>query len=182
MELIRGANTIIVPAGAQDTHAVLVGLRWPDADLDVSVSAFAVGGDGKVVSEEHFVFFNNASSPDCSLWLLEPTESTVEDRGQIGIVLDALPADAAKVIVAVAVMGDGPETLASLGRLEGTITSLQTGASLATFVAEGLFVSETLVNVMEIYRYQGGWKARAVLQGYNSGLAGIAADLGIEIA
>jgi tellurium resistance protein TerD len=182
MDLTRGGNTVIVPAGSQETQTLVVGVSWPDTDLELNVSGFVVGADGRAVSEDHFVFFNNSSSPDRSVWLLEPDRSTVDDRAQIGIVLDALPAEAAKVIVTLAVMTSDTGSLGDVGWITARVVSLQTGHVLASARADRLFTAETLVNLVEVYRYQGGWKARAVLQGYNSGLAGIATDLGIEIA
>ncbi|WP_284117768.1 TerD family protein, partial [Streptomyces fragilis] len=54
------------------------------------------------------------------------------------------------------------------------------GSVLATFTPPGLG-SETALVVMEIYRRNGVWKARAVGQGYADGLAGIATDFGVSV-
>ena len=46
----------------------MVGLGW-DArvtdgqDFDLDASVFMVGDDGKVLSDSHFIFFNNKTSP-----------------------------------------------------------------------------------------------------------------------
>ncbi|MFJ9760733.1 TerD family protein [Streptomyces sp. NPDC101149] len=44
------------------------------------------------------------------------------------------------------------------------------------------FVSrETVAIAVEVYRHGSGWKVRAVGQGYDTGLAGLAADYGINV-
>ena len=48
--------------------AVNVGLGWDvrtttGADFDLDASALLLGADGKVLSDQHFVFFNNLKSP-----------------------------------------------------------------------------------------------------------------------
>ncbi|MFE5717362.1 TerD family protein [Streptomyces erythrochromogenes] len=40
---------------------------------------------------------------------------------------------------------------------------------------------ETVVVLAELYRREGGWKVRAVGQGYASGLAGLATDYGVDV-
>lgn len=50
-------------------NVALVGLGW-DARVtdgqafDLDASVFLVGDDGKVLSDSHFVFYNNTTSPD----------------------------------------------------------------------------------------------------------------------
>jgi hypothetical protein len=52
------------------------------------------------------------------------------------------------------------------------------GAELATFTADDL-TTERAVVVVELYRRAGGWRLRAVGQGYDGGLVAAAADHGI---
>ncbi|CAM5435190.1 hypothetical protein SANTM175S_10055 [Streptomyces antimycoticus] len=54
------------------------------------------------------------------------------------------------------------------------------GAELARFDSEDATV-ETAFVLGELYRRQGAWKFRAVGQGYESGLAGLATDFGISV-
>lgn len=49
-------------------------------------------------------------------------------------------------------------------------------------VKAGPFSSgETVCIVVELYRHTPGWKVRAVGQGYDTGLAGLACDYGIDV-
>ena len=48
---------------------IIAGLGWDEATIngkavDCDVSVFLLGMDGKLVSDEHFVFYNNLTSPD----------------------------------------------------------------------------------------------------------------------
>lgn len=178
--LSKGANTLLVPAGSQETSGVVVGLRWASSNVELHVSAFVVDKSGQALGDEHFVFFNNPNDPDRSVWLLEPEQSTVADNAQIAISLPDLPSEAQKVIITVATLDQG-KTLSSVTGLSARAFSLQTGADLATVDGDTRFEVESLVQVLEIYRHPTGWKVRAVLQGYAAGLAGIANDVGIEV-
>jgi len=49
--------------------AVIVGLGWDPrttsgADFDLDASALMCNASGKILSDGHFVFFNNLTSPD----------------------------------------------------------------------------------------------------------------------
>jgi len=61
------------------------------------------------------------------------------------------------------------------------VLDLHDGRELATFSTGREFSAETCVIVGEIYRNKGDWKLRAVGQGYQSGLAGLGADYGVNI-
>ena len=48
---------------------IVAGLGWDEATIsgvpvDCDVSVFLLGANGKLVSEEHFIFYNNLRSPD----------------------------------------------------------------------------------------------------------------------
>jgi len=47
---------------------IVAGLGWDEATIngvavDCDVSVFLLGANGKLVSDEHFVFYNNLKSP-----------------------------------------------------------------------------------------------------------------------
>src|SRR5690606_40317848 len=54
------------------------------------------------------------------------------------------------------------------------------GAEVARFDSTGA-TTETAFVLGELYHRQGAWKFRAVGQGYDSGLAGLATDFGISV-
>lgn len=61
------------------------------------------------------------------------------------------------------------------------MTVTQLGASAQSFTPPDFIHRETVVVLAELYRRGGGWKIRAVGQGYASGLAGLATDYGVDV-
>ena len=133
----------------------------------VDVSALLLGANDKVRSDADLVFFNNPVGPGVSY-----------HHGQgagdvIAVDTRSLPANVAKVVVTASLDGSGPATFSSAGSIVATVGDL-------TFEMSGLTTESALVCV-EIYRRGEAWKVRAVGQGYDDGLAGIATAFGIDI-
>ncbi|MFE4758757.1 TerD family protein [Streptomyces mirabilis] len=57
----------------------------------------------------------------------------------------------------------------------------QASSTSLSFAPQPFTSGETVTIVVEIYRHSSGWKVRAVGQGYDTGLAGLATDYGINI-
>ena len=178
-ELVKGANALLAPMGGSEIESVLVEIDWTQAASDLTAAAFLVNGQGKVIGNEYFVFFNNPTSPDKCVWLLEPDEIESK-KTQIGVNLNNLHQDVQRIRFTIASMSD-EESLRGVSGLKARIIDLISGEKLIFTKAEGLFNVETLAIIFDIYRHTTGWKARAVLQGYASGLRGIAVDLGVEV-
>src|SRR5438445_5815178 len=71
VSLSKGGN-VSLSKEAPGLQAVLVGLGWDvrttsGADFDLDASALLLGTDGKILSDKHFIFFNNLTSPDGSV-------------------------------------------------------------------------------------------------------------------
>ena len=68
VSLVKGGNVSLTKE-APSMNVALVGLGW-DARVtdgqafDLDASVFLVGENGKVLSDSHFVFYNNTTSPD----------------------------------------------------------------------------------------------------------------------
>ncbi|WP_433662197.1 AIM24 family protein [Nocardia sp. CA-128927] len=137
----------------------------------VDVSALLLGTDGRVRSDADFVFFNQPVGPGV-------TYRHGSGRGDmVDVQTSALPPDVDKVVVTASLDGSGPPTFAAAGTLLATIGS---DSGSLTFPMDGL-TTETAVVCVEIYRRSGAWKVRAVGQGYDNGLAGIASAFGVNI-
>ncbi|MEU1992939.1 TerD family protein [Nocardia gamkensis] len=164
----KGAN-VPVPSST-----VRIDVGWA-AGADADASALLVAS-GKVRSDLDFVFYNQPAHPSGAV--------RHEGKRPGSIVLDVLSADLARVEPQV----DGIVIAASteggaVGRLEGLfvrVVEVGSEAEVARFDSIGA-TSETAVVLGELYRRDGGWKFRAVGQGYASGLAGLATDYGISV-
>ncbi|MCW2525070.1 MAG: terD1, partial [Frankiales bacterium] len=71
VSLAKGGNVSLTKE-APNLKAVMVGLGWDErttsgADFDLDASALMLNASGKILSDAHFVFFNNLKSPDGSV-------------------------------------------------------------------------------------------------------------------
>ncbi|MET9555177.1 TerD family protein [Streptomyces sp. NPDC006645] len=177
-EMVKGANTGLAVL-SEDAESVRVGLSWSseEGDGDADVSVLLVGGKGKVRSDADFLFYNNPVAGDGSVQLLgkTPTDSGSEDR--ISLDLRAMAPDVERVVVAASRYDD-----ARFGDLNGLRLTVadRTGEDLLGFSIEDASTESAFV-FGEFYRRGGEWKFRAVGQGYETGLAGLATDFGIDV-
>lgn len=177
-EMHMGGNVGLAEL-SKDTGSVVARLAWSSAsgDGDADVSVLLLGADGKVRGDEDFFFYNHPAAEDGSVQLLgkTPTDEGSEDR--IGLDLTAMAADVDRIVLAASRYGG-----AGFGDLEDLRLTLadEGGEELLGFSAGGLDAMRAVI-FGELYRRGGGWKFRAVGQGYATGLAGLATDFGIDV-
>ncbi|WP_243088604.1 TerD family protein [Streptomyces sp. 891-h] len=176
--MVKGSNVALTALSA-NADAVIVGLSWvsPTGAGDADVSVLLLDANGKVRSDADFYFYNNPVAADGSVRLLgkTPTENGDEDR--ISVDLTAVPPAVDRIVVG-ASRYDG----SGCGDLEDLRLTLadRGGENLLTFAVDN---ADTMSAVIfgELYRRGDEWKFRAVGQGYDTGLAGLAADFGVDI-
>jgi tellurium resistance protein TerD len=144
------------------------------------VATILCDSSAKALSDEHFVFFNQLSSPDLSVSKLD--EVMGEDNDQIEVDLTAVPTEIARIIV-VLYLNEGLVGRRSLGQLKEIgirVLNLSDNRELVRSdnLAAGL-TSETAVALGELYRHTGDWKFKVIGDGYAQGIAGVAADYGL---
>ncbi|MER7839778.1 TerD family protein [Streptomyces sp. NPDC096040] len=143
------------------------------APVRLDVSGLLLTSDGKVRSDDDFIFYNQPSGPG------------VTHRSGGGTAPDAITVDTAAVppgIEKIVVTASPDATGQTFQGIEptATIRNADDGSVLGTFTPPQLG-TETALVVVEIYLRNGAWKARAVGQGYANGLAGIATDFGVTV-
>ncbi|WP_206300724.1 TerD family protein, partial [Streptomyces scopuliridis] len=143
------------------------------APVRLDVSGLLLTADGKVRSDDDFIFYNQPAGPGVSY---RSGGGTAPDA----IVVDtsAVPAGIEKIVVTASPDAAGQ----SFQGIEptATIRDAGSGGALATFTPPQLG-AETALVIVEIYLRNGAWKVRAVGQGYANGLAGIATDFGVSV-
>ncbi|MGW6638728.1 TerD family protein [Streptomyces cyaneofuscatus] len=143
------------------------------APVRLDVSGLLLTADGKVRSDDDFIFYNQPSGPG------------VTYRAGGGSAPDAIVVDTTAVppgiekIVVTASPDAADQTFQGI-EPTATVHNADDGTALATFTPPQLG-GETALVVIEVYRRNGAWKARAVGQGYANGLAGIATDFGVSV-
>ncbi|MFG2731928.1 TerD family protein [Streptomyces canus] len=143
------------------------------APVRLDVSGLLLTADGKVRSDDDFIFYN------------QPSGSGVSYRSGGGTAPDAITVDTSAVppgiekIVVTASPDAAGQTFQGI-EPTATIRNADDNSVLATFTPPQLG-SETALVIVEVYLRNGAWKARAVGQGYANGLAGIATDFGVTV-
>ncbi|MEU8030622.1 TerD family protein [Streptomyces sp. NPDC049099] len=143
------------------------------APVRLDVSGLLLTADGKVRSDDDFIFYNQPTGPGVSYASgggAAPDAITVDTA--------AVPPDIEKIVVTASPDAAG-QTFQGI-EPTATIRDADGGSVLAAFTPPQLG-TETALVVVEIYRRGGAWKARAVGQGYANGLAGIATDFGVTV-
>ncbi|MGW4595262.1 TerD family protein [Streptomyces sp. NPDC004457] len=143
------------------------------APVRLDVSGLLLTADGKVRSDDDFIFYNQPAGPGVAY---RSGGGTAPDA--VTVDTAAVPPEIEKIVVTASPDAAG-QTFRGI-EPTATIRDADGGAVLATFTPPQLG-DETALVVVEIYRRAGQWKARAVGQGYANGLAGIATDFGVTV-
>ncbi|MFE0190006.1 TerD family protein [Streptomyces sp. NPDC059008] len=142
------------------------------APVRLDVSGLLLAADGKVRSDDDFVFYNQPAGPGV-------THSAAAGGGDtITVDTAAVPDGIEKIVVTASL--DTPGATFAGTEPTGTVRNADDGSTIATFTPPRLG-TETALVIVEIYRRNGAWKVRAVGQGYADGLAGIATDFGVSV-
>ncbi|MGW3494943.1 TerD family protein [Streptomyces sp. NPDC001020] len=143
------------------------------APVRLDVSGLLLTADGKVRSDDDFIFYNQPAGPGVTY---RSGGGTAPDAVTVDTAL--LPPGIEKVVVTASPDAAG-QTFQGV-EPTATIRDAADNSILATFTPPRLG-TETALVVVEIYLRNGQWKARAVGQGYANGLAGIATDFGVTV-
>ncbi|GAA2009588.1 TerD family protein [Nakamurella flavida] len=182
----RGANVALTQE-IPTLKGVVLGVRWnagAEHVLADNLVAATILCDrqAQAPSDEYFVFFNQLTSPDLSVAQL--SAAVGDDDEQIEVDLGDVPADIHRIVV-VLYVNDGPGARRTLGQLRDCrirVLDLADGTELVQ--SENLapqLRSETAICLGELYRHPSGWKFKVIGQGYENGVAGIAADYGVPL-
>jgi tellurium resistance protein TerD len=189
VSLAKGGN-VSLSKEAPGLTAVAVGLGWDvrvttGADFDLDASALLLGPHGKVLSDQHFVFFNNLTSPDGTV---EHTGDNLTGEGEgddevIKVNLAGLAPDVDRIVFPVSIY-DADSRRQSFGQVSNAyirVVNEANGQEITRFDLTEDASTETAMVFGELYRRGPEWKFRAIGQGYASGLAGIARDYGVNV-
>ncbi|WP_328842372.1 TerD family protein [Streptomyces europaeiscabiei] len=143
------------------------------APVRLDVSGLLLTADGKVRSDDDFIFFNQPTGPGVTYRSgggATPDSITVDTT--------AVPPGIEKIVITASPDAAG-QTFQGI-EPTATIRNAADGSVISTFTPPQLG-TETALVIVEIYLRNGAWKARAVGQGYANGLAGIATDFGVTV-
>ncbi len=189
VSLSKGGSVSLTKA-APGLTKVFVGLGWDarttsGADFDLDAVALILGNNGKVLNDQHFIFFNNLKSPDGAV---EHTGDNLTGEGEgddevINVNLAGLSPAVERVVVAVSIY-DAVALQLTFGQVQNAfirVVNADNNTELARYDLSEDASVETAMVFGELYKDGNGWNFRAVGQGYASGLGGIAAEFGVNV-
>lgn len=189
--LVKGGNVSLSKAAINLTK-VTVGLGWAarsttGAEHDLDASALLLGTSGKVLSDEHFVFYGNTASPEQAV--VHNGDEKIggtgdQDDETIEVDLSRVPPECQKIVFPVSIH-DGDQLGQNFGQVRSAyirVINADDGVELTRYDLAEDASTETAMVFGELYRKEGEWKFRAIGQGYASGLRGIALDYGVDVA
>lgn len=189
VSLAKGGN-VSLSKQAPNLTKVSVCLGWDvrtttGADYDLDASALICGSNMRVLSDAHFVFYNNLRSPEGSV---EHTGDNLTGAGDgddevINVDLAGTPPTITNIFFPVSIH-DADNRRQSFGQVRNAyirVVDAANGAELARFDLTEDASTETAMVFGELYRHGPEWKFRAIGQGYASGLGGIARDYGVNV-
>ena len=191
VSLVKGGN-VSLSKEAPGLTSVTVGLGWDvrktdGQAFDLDASAFVLGATEKVLSDAHFVFYNNPRSPEGAVIYGGDNRDGSGDGDDETIKIDfaKLPAEVKKVVIAVTIY-EGQQRGQNFGSVSNAFARVVNdadGKELARFdLSEDSSTNAAMVFV-ELYRgAEGDIKVKAIGEGWASGLAGLAGAMGVNLA
>ena len=157
-----------------------IGLGWDTnssstgVDFDLDASAFILGENKKLLSDENFVFYNNLKSPDGAV---EHTGDNLTGEGEgddesIRINLSKISPNAYEVCIVVTIH-KADERKQNFGQVHNSfirIYNTDTNEEIMKYELEEDFSIETAVEFGRLYRRNGQWKFEAIGVGMKGGL------------
>ena len=161
---------------------IFIGLGWDinvtdtGGDFDIDASIFLLDSNEKLISDKHFIFYNNLTSPD--------PEKSIQQRGDnrtgagegddeiIDVNLKTVPADIAKMVLTVTIH-EAEKRHQNFGQVSNAfvrIVNCEKEEEIIRYDLTEDFSVETALIMAELYRKDGEWRMNAVGAGYEGGL------------
>ncbi|BAZ45007.1 stress protein [Chondrocystis sp. NIES-4102] len=161
---------------------IYVGLGWDinftdtGSDFDIDASLFLLNSNDKLISDQHFIFYNNPNSPD--------PDQSIQQRGDnrtgagegddeiIDVNLKTIPQDIEKIAIAITIH-EAAKRHQNFGQVSNAfvrIVNCQNDEEIIRYDLTEDFSIETALIMAELYRKDGEWRMNAVGAGYEGGL------------
>lgn len=157
-----------------------IGLGWDTnssstgVDFDLDASVFILGENKKVLSDSHFIFYNNLKSPDGSVEHTGDNLTGDGDGDDEQIKIDLTKIDpSVKEICIVVTIHDAEARKQNFGQVRNSFIRIvddSNNTELVKYELEEDFSIETAVEFGRIYNKDGQWKFEAIGMGQKGGL------------
>ena len=169
------------PLNGANRLKLCFGWNVSNSKCDIDASAFLITGNGKVPSDDWFVFYSQETSPDGSVhFTLDPTH---KDREIIEVDLTRVNPQIQKIVF-VLTINEAFEHHLNFSMIQDPyvrILDAATNRVLLSYRMEELYANVISMTIGELYLHNGQWKFNPVGNGVNQDLAGQCAVYGVEI-
>lgn len=190
VSLIKGGN-VSLSKNTPSLKNILVGLGWEPrttdgADFDLDASAFLLGENGKVRSDNDFIFYNQMTSSCGSVEHTGDNRTGAGDGDDEAIKIDLhkLPDHIKKISITVTI-DEAESRRQNFGQVSGAfmrIVNAENDIEIARFDLTEDYSTETAMIFGEIYKHNNEWKFKAVGQGFSGGLESMCKQYGVAVA
>ncbi|MBR1729425.1 MAG: TerD family protein [Selenomonadaceae bacterium] len=188
---LKKGQKVELTKGNPNLTKVLIGLGWDTNkydgghDFDLDAAAFLLAENGKVTSDDDFVFYNNLKHKSGSVEHMGDnlTGEGEGDDEEIRVDLAKVPANIKKIDFTVTIY-EAVERRQSFGQVENAYIRVVddiTGKELIRYDLGEDFSIETAVVVGELYRHGADWKFNAIGSGFEGGLASLGKNYGVNV-
>jgi len=164
---------------------IFIGLGWDikatdtGYDFDLDSSVFLLGSNEKLISDNHFVFYNNLTSPDADKSVQHMGDNLTGvgegDDEVIKVNLKKVPNDVRKIVITVTIH-EAQQRNQNFGQIRNAFVRVVNAQSKQEVIRYDLvedYSIETALIMAELYRKDGEWRLNAVGAGYQGGLQAI---------
>lgn len=161
---------------------IFIGLGWDinvtdtGGDFDIDASIFLLDSNDKLISDQHFIFYNNPKSPDPGHSIQQRGDNrTGAGEGDDEIVdvnLKTIPPEIVKMALTVTIH-EADKRHQNFGQVSNAfvrIVNCQNEQEIIRYDLTEDFSVETALIMAELYRKDGEWRMNAVGAGYEGGL------------
>ena len=183
MVLLQAGANVSLTGNNPLLSDIIVGFGWNiiqpgGPEVDLVPSAIVATKEGTALSDDHFVFFNQLSTPDDAVRYVEG-----DDIEQVELSLSLLGQTPAEKVVFVVYSDPDVRNPGDFSSVRDAYIRIadKDNTELARFNLPQSNSNVTAMIFGEIYKHNGTWKFRAVGQGYSSGLQGVAKDFKVGL-
>ncbi len=142
--------------------------------FDCDASVFILGENGKLISDEHFVFYNNKISPDGSVVHNGDNRTGAGDGDDetINIDLTKISSNARQLVFAISI-DQAEERGQDFGMISGAVAHVYDNTNNELLIEYNLnekFAGTDALLIGRIYLMPEGWEFEALSNAYNGGL------------
>lgn len=161
---------------------VFIGLGWDvkvtdtGSDFDLDSSVFMLDNNDKLISDRHFIFYNNLTSPDADKSLQHMGDNLTGvgegDDEVIKVNLKKVPTDVQKIVITVTIH-EAQQRGQNFGQVKNAFVRLVNAQTKQEAIRYDLvedYSIETALIMTELYRKDNEWRLNAVGAGYQGGL------------